>query len=54
MGKIHEIANNDYGVDRSNLMDGFLDSEYGKDFLSYYSPHKLQELIGILNEGKKD
>lgn len=54
MGKIHEIANNDYGVDRSNLMDGFLDSEYGKDFLSYYSPHKLQELICILNEGKKD
>lgn len=50
MGKIHEIANNDYNVGRDYLMDGFLTSKYGMDYLSYYSLDRIQEFINILNK----
>lgn len=52
MSKIHEIANNDYTVSEDFLREGFFSSTYGEDFLSYFSPEMIQELIRILNKGR--
>lgn len=49
MSKINEIANNDFNVGRDFLTDGFLNSDWGKSYLSYYSKDRLQEIISILN-----
>jgi hypothetical protein len=50
MGKINEIANNDFNVDRDFLTDGFLTSDWGRSYFSYYSKERLQEIIKILNK----
>lgn len=50
MGKINEIANNDFNVDRDYLTDGFLTSDWGRSYFSYYSKERLQEIINILNK----
>lgn len=50
LGKVSTIINNDFGVDKLFLFDGFLQSDYGTAYLSYYSPDKLKEYVNILNQ----
>ena len=50
LGKVNTIINNDFGVDKLLLLKGFMQSDYGTEYLSYYSPSKLNEFINILNQ----
>ena len=50
LGKVNTIINNDFGVYKLLLLKGFMQSDYGTEYLSYYSTSKLNEFINILNQ----
>lgn len=45
LGKIHEFAQNDFPVEKGLLMQGFFQSEYGIEHMSYITPSYLEDLI---------
>ena len=45
LGIIHEFAQNDFGIEKNNLIEGFLKSEYATDYLSYIEPNHLHSLL---------
>lgn len=45
LGKIHEFAQNDFGIEKNNLIEGFLKSEYATDYLSCIEPSHLHSLL---------
>ena len=45
LDKIHEFAQNDFGIEKNNLIEGFLKSEYATDYLSCIEPSHLHSLL---------
>lgn len=48
IGKISDIINSDFGVDGSYLLDGFLLSDQGRDYLSFYSSDRIADIMKII------
>lgn len=50
LGKIHEFAQEDFGISKEILQKNFFKTDYGREHLSYVSPSYIKHILKMLNK----
>lgn len=50
LGKIHEFAQEDFGISKEILQKNFFKTDYGMEHLSYVSPTYIKNILKMLNK----